>query len=326
MALGREEYAGQQYEQAAISFAKVTGADDALEADFLRGLSLLFSGDYPHAQEAFAAVARTLPLAEVLSNQGVALARQGKDGTPLFRQAVAADPDSADYHFNLAVSLKRRGDTAEAIAELAQCLRLHPNDTEAQAVQSAWTKPEKTVKPALASATPPAAGALDTSAIAARPDPLERIERSFNAAAFHQAEQMIDQVENARLGSLSPLDRAQRLIAEAHDYLEHGLLSEAERAYQAALEADPKSAMAHAGLAQVHERAGDAEAARKEAVVSLELLPSVEAYLVLIRQQVAAHHFYEAQQNLTAALKIDPDNKPALELRKQIEELDGMKK
>ncbi len=326
MALGREEYAGQQYEQAAISFAKVTGADDALEADFLRGLSLLFSGDYPHAQEAFAAVARTLPLAEVLSNQGVALARQGKDGTPLFRQAVAADPDSADYHFNLAVSLKRRGDTAEAIAELAQCLRLHPNDTEAQAVQSAWTKPEKTVKPALASATPPAAGALDTSAIAARPDPLERIERSFNAAAFHQAEQMIDQVENARLGSLSPLDRAQRLIAEAHDYLEHGLLSEAERAYQAALEADPKSAMAHAGLAQVHERAGDAEAARKEAVASLELLPSVEAYLVLIRQQVAAHHFYEAQQNLTAALKIDPDNKPALELRKQIEELDGMKK
>jgi tetratricopeptide (TPR) repeat protein len=328
MALGREEYAGQQYEQAAISFAKVTGANDALEAGFLRGLALLFSGDYAHAQEAFAAVARVLPLAEVLSNQGVALARQGKDGIPLFRQAVAADADNADYHFNLAVSLKRRGDTAEALAELAQCLRLHPNDTEAQTLQSAWNKPEKTVKPALSSTAPSsaAAAAPENSVSAARVDVLERIERGFNAAAFHQAELMIDQVEAARLGSLSPLDRAQRLIAEAHDYLDHGLLPEAERAYQAALEADPKSAAAHAGLAQVHERNGDAEAARKEATASLELMPTVDAYLVLIRQQIAAKRFYEAQQNLTAALKIDPNNKPALELRKQIEAQDGMKK
>ncbi len=48
MALGREEYAGQQYEQAAEAFAKAGGNDaDALEASFYRGLSLLFSGDYP---------------------------------------------------------------------------------------------------------------------------------------------------------------------------------------------------------------------------------------------------------------------------------------
>jgi tetratricopeptide (TPR) repeat protein len=328
MALGREEYAGQQYEQAAISFAKVTGADDALEAGFLRGLALLFSGDYTHAQEAFAAVARVLPLAEVLSNQGVALARQGKDGIPLFRQAVAADANNADYHFNLAVSLKRRGDTAEALAELAQCLKLHPNDTEAQAVQSAWSRPEKAVKPALLSAAPsaPATAPENSVSAAARPDPLERIARNFNAVAFHQAEQMIDQVEAERLGSLSPRDRAPRLIAEAHDYLDHGLLPEAGRLYQAALDADPKSAAAHAGLAQIHERAGDAEAARKEATASLELLPSVDAYLVLVRQQIAAHRYYEAQQNLTAALKIDPDNKTAQELRKQIEAQDGMKK
>jgi Tfp pilus assembly protein PilF len=55
-------------------------------------------------------------------------------------------------------------------------------------------------------------------------------------------------------------------------------------------------------------------------------MPSVEAYLVLIRQQIAAHRFYEAQQNLTAALRIDPSNQTALDLRKQIQTLDGMKK
>ena len=60
-----------------------------------------------------------LPLAEVVNNEGVAVSRQGHDGTPLFRQAVAADPNTADYHFNLAVSLKRHGNNAEALTELA---------------------------------------------------------------------------------------------------------------------------------------------------------------------------------------------------------------
>ncbi len=51
MALGREDYAGQQYEQAAAAFARVGRNDpDALEAGFYRGLSLLFSGSYPEAE------------------------------------------------------------------------------------------------------------------------------------------------------------------------------------------------------------------------------------------------------------------------------------
>jgi tetratricopeptide (TPR) repeat protein len=329
MALGREEYAGKQYEQAAAAFAKVGGTGaDALEAGFYRGLSLLFSGDYPHAQEAFAGVARVLPLAEVLNNEGVAFARQAKDGIPLFRQAMAADPNEADYHFNLAVSLKRHGDKAEALTELAQCLRLHPNDSEAKAVQRAWTKPEKLgmAKPVLAqpvAVAPVEAIGLDEDAKA---DPLERIERGFDAVAFHQAALMVEQVDASRLDQLAPRERAQKLSAQAHEYLDHGLLLEAERLYQAAVAVDPKSAAIHAGLAEVHERAGDAKAARKEAVTSLELMPSVDAYLVMVRLEIAASHFYEAQQHLTAALQIDPQNKPALELRKQIEALDGMKK
>jgi tetratricopeptide (TPR) repeat protein len=339
MALGREEYAGKQYEQAAAAFAKVGGNDaDALEAGFYRGLSLFFSGGYPRAEEAFAGVARVLPLPEVLNNEGVALARQAKDGIPLFRQAMAADPNEADYHFNLAVSLQRHGDKAEALTELAQCLRLHPNDSEAKAVQRAWIKPDKptTAKPVSAkpgtaqtpaapsaAVAPVEAGGLDEDAKA---DPLERIKRGFDATAFHQAALMVDQMDAARLAQLAPRERAQMLSAQAHEYLDHGLLLEAERLYQAALAVDPRLPAAHAGLAQVHERSGDAEAARKEAVTSLELMPSVDAYLVMVRLQIAASHLYEAQRNLDAALQIDPQNKAALELRKQIEALDGMKK
>jgi len=318
MALGREEYAGQRYEQAAEAFVRVRDPGDALEAGFFRGLSLLFSGNYPRAEEAFAGVARQLPLAEVLNNEGVALARAGKDGVPLFRQAVAADPNGADYHFNLAVSIKRKGgDEAEALTELGQCLRLRPNDSEALAVQKSWTS---LGRPGAVRAAVTAAGADQPAEEAdAKPDPLERIERSFDAAAFHQAALMLDQIEASREAALPPTERAQKLCVQAHDYLDRGLLLEAERIYRSALAIEPKSATAHAGLAEVRERAGDPQAARKEAVTSLELMPSVDAYLVMVRLDLAARHMDEVNYEIGEALKIDPKSKAALDLQQQIE-------
>jgi tetratricopeptide (TPR) repeat protein len=311
MALGREDYSGHLYEQAAVAFAKVnSNSSDALEAGFYGGLSLLFSGNYARAEEAFAGVARVLPLAEVMNNQGVALARRGKNGIPLFRQAVAADPNTADYHFNLAVSLQRHGDTAEALTELAQCLKLRPNDSEAQTIQRIWT----------GAAAQPAAGAgkPGEAKVDAQADPLERIERTFDAAAFRQAAQVMDQMNASRLDTLSPSERARKLSAQAKDYLDRGLLLEAERLYQAAVAADSKVAAAHAGLAEVRERTGDAEAARQEAITSLGLMPSVDAYLVLARLDLAASHPDAASQDIDAALQIDPKNYAALELKRKI--------
>jgi tetratricopeptide (TPR) repeat protein len=328
MALGREQFAGEQYEQAAQAFAKVRSNDaDALEAGFFRGLCLLYFGDYTRAEEAFAGVARVLPLAEVLNNEGVALARGGKDGTPYFLQAESADPSGADYHFNLAVSLKRHGDAAEALTELGQYLRLRPNDSEALALQKAWTEPTRpAASRAALTAMPTAAGAGATGEDAeAKADPLERIERGFDAVAFHQAALMLDQMNATRLAALGTHERAQRLSTQAKEYLDRGMLLEAERLYQDAVAADPKVAEAHAGLAEIRQRTGDKEAARKEAVTSLELMPSVEAYLVMGRLNLAANHIYEARQEVEAGLKIDPASTALLELRGQIEAREGQK-
>jgi tetratricopeptide (TPR) repeat protein len=304
MALGREDYNGQQYEQAAAAFDRVGHNDpDALEAGFYRGLSLLYSGDYAQAEKAFAGVARVLPLAEVLNNEGVALSRSGRDGIAFYRQAETSDPRAPDYHFNIAVSLKRQGDNAGAMAELAQCLRLRPGDGEAQALERAWK-------------APPGTSSDDNDV---RPDPLERIERRFDAAAFRQAAQMLDQMSAARLAALAPVDRAHQLAGRAKVYLDRGLLLEAERLYQDAVSADSSVADGYAGLAEVRERAGDAADARKEANAALNLAPTVQAYLVLGRLDLAENHLSEADNEAGEALKLDPASRPAAELRRTVE-------
>jgi tetratricopeptide (TPR) repeat protein len=301
MALGREYYSGQQYERAAAAFSKVALNDpDYLEAGFDRGLALLYSGDYENAEKSFSEVARVLPLAEVLNNEGVALSRRGRDGLVMFRAAEAADPNAADYHFNIAISLKRRGDSAGAAAELAQALRMRPNDAEAQALDRAW----KGLDPA--------------DGQSSRPDPLERIERRFDAAEFRQAAAMMDQMEAARLAALAPAERARRLAAQAKPYLDRGLLLEAERLYQEAVAADSSAADGHVGLAEVRERTGDSAGARKEARAALDAGGSADAYVVLARLDLADNHLSEATSEIGEALKLDPGNHAALDLQRTI--------
>ena len=304
MALGREDFSGQQYEQAAAAFAKVGRDDpDFLEASFYRGLSFMYSGQYAKAEGDFAAIARVLPLAQVLNNQGVAVSRQGHDGSAMFRQAATSDPDAPDYHFNLAVSLKRHGNTQEALAELAQCLKYRPNDSEAQALLAAWKQPGP-----------------------ANVDPLERIVRTFDAAAFHQAAVMLDKMEATRLAALSPQQRAHTLVSQAREYLSRGLLLESERMYQSAVVADAGEEEAHAGLAEVRERTGDTAGARKEAKAALDLKPTASAYMVLARLDFAASRLGEARQEASDALKLNPNSLAAQELLRQVASKEGQPK
>lgn len=299
MALGREYFNNQQYEQAATAFSKVSRGDrDALEANFYCGLSQLYSGDYPGAQRSFASVAATLPLAEVVNNQGVAVSRQGHDATELFMTAAKSDPHTPDYHFNLAVSLKRHGQTAGALNELNEYLKLRPSDSEAINLQSAWRVSTSLNEPV---------------------DPLERIVRSFDAAAFRQAEQMLEQLDVQKMAVLNAKQRAVKLAEQGSDYLDRGLLLEAERSFLAAEQEDTSCMLAHLGLAKIREHAGDLEAARKEIRAALRLKTTAEAYVILGRIDLALKHNEEARNDLNEALKIDAVSQPAKDLLKQLE-------
>jgi Tfp pilus assembly protein PilF len=133
-------------------------------------------------------------------------------------------------------------------------------------------------------------------------------------------------MDASRLAELTPQKRAQKLAGQAKDYLDRGLLLEAERLYLAAVASDGNVAEVHAGLAQVRERTGDAEAARKEAVTSLNLMPSADAYLVLCRLDLAAGHITNAGSEASEALKINPASHEAQELSRQVEARQGQKK
>ena len=309
LALGRAYFANQDYELAAATFGRLPADDtNALEADFYRGLSYFYTANYMKAEDAFAFVSLRLPLSEVVNNQGVAASRRNRDGAPQFQQAIAADPDDEDYHFNLAVALRRRNDVQGAIKEIDQALKLRPNDTEAQQFATVLNDPSSVkVNPDPGKAIPD-----DTL-------PLERIKRSYSETGFRQAAFEMEQVQAMRLATMPPAQQADSLVKQGDQFLNRGLILEAEREFQSALKADPSSALAHAGLAQVREHSRDMEAARKEAQQSLTLSPNVPAHLVLARLDLASNQLGPAASEVSEALKIDPASANAKGMKQAIE-------
>ncbi len=325
MALGREEFEQQEYEDAARSFEHVpAGHPAALESDFYRGLALIYSGGYEQAQTAFAAIARVLPLPEVVNNEAVALSRRGMDGTALYRQASGSDPKDEDYHFNLAVSLHHAGDVAAARRELEQALKLSASDTEARSLLAKWGDAKAEPVPAsqpVAGTSPVPAASSTTSPVDAidGTEALERIKRQYDGAAFRQAAMMLESVEQARIAALPASQQALKLSRDAQTKLNEGLLLEAEREYRQALAADPHCAEAHAGLAEVMERAGEVKGARSEAQASLSEGPNVDAELVLARLDLAAGNASAALADVDAAQRLDGKNRAVHDLRRLIE-------
>ena len=308
LALGKAQYTARQYGQAAATLAKVPQSDRLdLEASFYLGLARFNDAKYADAEQAFAFVASRLPLPEVVNNQAVAASRQGKDAVALFERVTTADPNDADYHYNLALAVLHRGDPAAALKELDVALKLRPADSEAIELHGRLN------------ASIHLTGTPLTNAITAGGfQPLERIRRSYSEASFRQAAFQLDQVRAMRLATLPPAERAKQYTQLGNEYLGQGLIPEAEREFQTAIEADPRSAAARAGLAVVRERSGSADQARSEAKASLDLQPNADAWMVLARLDLGANDLAAASNDVSAALKIEPNNSAAIGMRQAL--------
>jgi tetratricopeptide (TPR) repeat protein len=312
LALGKLQYANEQYEDAAVTLAKLPEGDPlALEASFYRGLAFFNAGKYANAEKAFAFVAGALPLPEVINNEAVAASRQNKDAGPLFQRASSADPQDADYHFNLAVTLYRRKDYSGAQREVQQALQQQPNDTEAASLRDHIA----------AAAKAPTSAQSQTQIDAGKDgfDPLERIRRSYSEAGFRQAAFLLDQMRTMRMAALPPAERAGQLTQLGNDYLAQGLVPEAEHEFRSAIAADPRNANAHAGLARLQKQSGYTDDARKEAQLSLQISPNVTAYLVLAQLEMDGNNLPAAAAYVGNALKIAPGDTAALGMKRALE-------
>ncbi|HXC97002.1 MAG TPA: tetratricopeptide repeat protein [Edaphobacter sp.] len=310
LALGKAQFTQRDYDAAAATLTKISQTDRrALEAHFYIGLARFNSAKYAEAESAFAFVAGRLPLPEVVNNQAVASSRQGHDAAALFQRASTADPNDADYHYNLAVALLRRGDFAGAQREVDQTLKLRPTDAEAAELRT-HILTGKHLSP------------VNQTTTSASPDfsPLERIRRSYSEASFRQAAFQLDQMRALRMATLPPVEQAMQYTQLGHEYLVQGLIPEAEQEFQAAIAADSStSADAHAGLAQVRERSGNIADARAEAQTSINLHPNVLAYLVLARLDLQANQTDASASNVSKALQLNPKDSAAQGMRQALE-------
>ncbi len=311
LALGKLYFHEQEYELAASALGKIPNSDSgALDAAFDRGLASFYTGNYVQAEESFAFVALQLPLSEVINNQGVAASRRNRDAAALFQQAVNADSQDPDYHFNLALALRRRNDIPGAMHEVGECLKLRPQDSEAQALLASL----QSVAANSAVKTNVSATSTATSA-----GPLERIKRNYDETAFRQAAYEIDQMQAMKLATLPAPARAAALTKAGVRYLNSGLLLEAERQFESAIAADSTDAAAHAGLAEVRERSGDTANALVEAQRSLQLKPNADAHLVLARLDLQANQLSSSAGEVSQALQLEPKNSAALGLRQALQ-------
>jgi tetratricopeptide (TPR) repeat protein len=320
LALGKAQFSQRDYDSAAATLAKVPQTDRrALESGFYLGLARFNSGRYAEAESAFAFVASRLPLPEVVNNQAVAASRQGHNAVPLFQRASTADPNDADYHYNLSVALLRQGDFAGAQREVDETLKLRPTDNEAVLLKARIRSGRslKTVS-ANTSTKPDTAKAATTSSDDSDFDPLERIRRTYSEASFRQAAFQLDQMRAVRLANLPPEKQAADYIQSGNDYLTQGLIPEAEQEFQAAITADHSSAAAHTGLAQVREHTGNLDDARTEAQTSLKLHPNADAYVVLAKIELEAKQMEASASDVSNALKLDPKNPAALAMRQAL--------
>lgn len=311
LALGKAQFAQRDYDQAAATLARILPTDRrALEAGFYIGLARFNTAKYTEAESAFAFVASRLPLPEVVNDQAVASSRQGKDAVALFQRASTADPNDADYHYNLAVAFLRRGDFAGAQREVDLTLKLRPSDTEAAQLKAAIRAGRHIA---------PSAKAGTNAAASSDFDPLERIRRTYSEASFRQAAFQLDQMRAARMAMLPSGEQAAQYTQLGHDYLNEGLIPEAEQEFQAAIAADASSADAHAGLAQVREHSGSPAEARAEAQASLNLHPNVAAYLVLARLDLQANEMAASASNVSKALQLEPKDTAAQGMRQALQ-------
>lgn len=131
--LGLFYWAKENHRQAAYWLEKLpSDYSQYREAQFMLGVCELQQGRYTEAEVVFRNLYASLPMPEIANNLAVSLARQDKpEALELVVKANSADPEDADYRFNLGLQLWRAERYEDAAERFREVLELTPDDAEA---------------------------------------------------------------------------------------------------------------------------------------------------------------------------------------------------
>ena len=174
--LGRWHWERENYQIAADWLKQVAASDPHYRAAaFLLGLSRYQLGDYAGAEEAFAGIAKQIPVNEVFNNLGAAQARRDRpEALENFRRALEGDESDPVYHFNVGYALWRQGEFDVAADSFRAVLDRNSGDPEATLMLGRCLKRTR-------------ARSLD-----ARSEAGPRLKQEFNETAYLQLKEMLE--------------------------------------------------------------------------------------------------------------------------------------
>ncbi|MBI4873744.1 MAG: tetratricopeptide repeat protein [Acidobacteria bacterium] len=178
--LGRLHWARASYQLASEWLKQVAPSDPHFsDAVFWLGMSRYKLGDFAGAEDAFAKLAREIPLNEVFNNLGASQARQDRPGAlESFRKALEGDESDPVYHFNAGYAQWRLGLYEEAADRFRAVLDRDAGDTEATVMLGRCLKKS---------------GARLGGA---RAEPGPRLKENFDATVYRQLKEMVESRKN----------------------------------------------------------------------------------------------------------------------------------
>jgi Tfp pilus assembly protein PilF/TolB-like protein len=317
-------------------YARVPKTHDRyVESAFATGVCRLLLGQPDRAEEAFTSLQEAMKnnvvsgagLPEILNDLAIARARQGKTAAAEtdFRRAAELDPGEDDYPFNRGLLALQANDPAAAAGYFRESAEREPDNAEDRALlilslEKAGKKTEayQERESANESFGPNGLPAIRLDGNKETVARLSRIKTQLDVTVL-RAEMEPAESSASAAASDSSNDTSVTRIRRARQELSAGHTEAAEKEFRAVLAADPGSAAAHRGLAEIDRRRGKMDDAVKELQASLETRDSA-----LIRTMLAKIYLEQKKPDLARvevekALKLAPNYAEAKQLLEHLQ-------
>jgi tetratricopeptide (TPR) repeat protein len=306
-----------------------------IQAVFATGVCRLLLGQPDRAEELFTSLPEAMKnkaasgtdLPEILNDLAIALARQGKTAAAQtdLRRAAELDPGEDDYPFNLGLLALQTNDPASAAAYFREATEREPDNAEDRALlilslEKANKKTEADQERESANETFGPNG-LPSIHLDAKNETVARLNRIKTELDVTELRAEIASTESpASQAALdSSNDSSVSRLRRGRQELSAGHVDAAEKEFRAVLTADPGSAAAHHGLAEIDRRQGKMDDAVKELHASLEARDSAVVRIMLAKIYLEQKKSDLARAEAEKALKLAPNYTEAKQLLEHLQ-------